>query len=325
MNIVMASDSNYVDLLCTAITSLLENNKVAEQINIYLINDHISDAYINEIDTLIQRYQRNIFYLNPPVINANIQVKGNLNISTYYRLFLSELLPGDIDRVLYLDCDVIVRGDITELYNSKMNDCYVAGVLDTTGRYSRLSIGLNEEDDYVNAGILLINLAAWRSTHLQERYIEYISSMSWKVEYNDQGVINKVCNGKIQILPPKYNCMVPYQRYSADQIKTVMDRRINPYNEEEYLRAKNNPVIVHFAGYAFSRPWFEGANNKYSDEFKHYGEISGITCKKRQQPISVKYLVRKSVNYLPSGLCIWCNRTIDRVYQLQQEQTRKNQ
>lgn len=318
MNILMASDENYVFLLGTSLYSLFNTNKNIDSLDVYVIADGITPSSMNKLDKMAEKFGRKLIYLAPPEMDTDIVVKGTLNISTYYRLKMTTLLPSSVDKVLYLDCDTLIRGSLSELWDINIENYLLAGVVDTTGKYARLSIELQQEDSYVNAGILLINLDRWRMEKIEEQFLAYLKEKRYSVEFNDQGIINHVCSSKMLLINPKYDFMMPYERYSRKQLLRLT-QRVEFYNDIEIEEAKQNPKIVHYAGYAFNRPWFKNAKGKYVKEFISSMKKSGFYVEPKSQPDNYKYHLRSFANSLPDGLSVFVNQTIDAAYRFSEK------
>lgn len=315
MNILMASDENYVFLLGVSLYSILDTNKKQENINVYIIADDISKDSQGKLYGLAEKYNRKIYFLKPPALSSQIIVKGTLNTSTYYRLKMASILPDSVEKVLYLDCDTLIRGDLSELWSVDIEESLLAGVTDTTGKQARSSIGLSTESHYVNAGVLLVNLKRWREENIEQRMFDYLVSQKYNVEFNDQGVINHVCSKKTHLVGPEYNFMMPYERYSRRQLLRITQRK-KFYEDEQIELAKDGPKIIHFAGYAFNRPWFYGAKGKYVNEFLLKMDESGFETKLKEQPQNYKFRMRKFAGSMPDELCISANQVIDFMYRV---------
>ncbi len=313
MNVLLISDDNYAFLLAACLHSMMVSNEDANKINIFVISDNISKKTIDSIKSIVDTYGGRIVFLDPPHMNEDIVVKGNLNISTYYRLMIPSVLPSELEKVLYLDCDILVRGSLKPLWETDIEECYVAGVTDTTGVFARSSIGLKANDKYVNAGMMLVNLKKWREDSIEELFFEFLKAKNWKVEFNDQGVINKVCSKGIKLVSPKYNFMPTYERYSHRQLKKYIGSETF-YDPSEVIEAKKNPIIIHFAGYAFSRPWYYGSKGRYNEEFRRFLDEGEITFEYRKQPKELRYRIRRCINHFPNVICIVLNISIDKIY-----------
>ena len=313
--VMMASDDGYSFLLGNALYSLFDTNTEFTSITVYIIDDNISDGNKQKIQKLAEAYKRIIRFLSKPHLPSEIVMKGTLNISTYYRLAVCSLLPEKIKKILYLDCDILVRSSLTELWNMDISSVYLAGVQDTTGKNSRIAVELGYDADYVNAGVLLLNIDRMCKDGMEEKFFEYLKSKNYKVEFNDQGMINHCCIGGIKLVNPKYNFMIPYDRYDRVQLIKITQKN-EFYSETEIAEAKNNPVIVHFAGYAFSRPWFEGSTGRFVKEFLESSKKSGFTFTPKKQPTSIKYKTRSFANLLSDDLAIKLNQLIDNAYRV---------
>ena len=311
--VIMASDDNYSFLLGIALYSLFRSNLEFETINIYVIDDNISGVYKDKLQKLANRFGHTIKFIPRPNIPSKVVVKGKLNISTFYRLAVCSLLPEEIKKVLYLDCDVIVQESLIKLWNEDIDDVYIAGVQDTTGKEARTSVELNIEDDYVNAGVLLVNIDKLRKDGMESLFFEYLKEKKYKVEFNDQGIINHCCKGRIKLIHPKYNFMYPYDRYNRKQLLKIVQKP-KFYSESIIEEAKNNPIIIHFAGYAFTRPWYEDSKGRFVNKFIKLAEESGFEFTPQKQPISFKYKIRRLVYKLPNCLAIMFNNLIDVFY-----------
>lgn len=120
--------------------------------------------------------------------------RAHLTVETYYRLFISDILPSDIDKVLWLDCDIIVAGDLKELWNEGISDSAVGVVPDFENNNVRVMNRLKYDAayGYFNAGVLLINLKYWRRENIIPIFTNYISDHYENLYYHDQDVLNYV-------------------------------------------------------------------------------------------------------------------------------------
>ena len=317
MDILMISDDNYAFLLAASLLSIFDSNREATELRVFIISDGIKQTSKEAVEKIADQYKRELCWLPVPRLPEGIVMKGSLNISTYYRLMMLSVIPETVEKILYLDCDILVRGNVEELWETDIKDYYLAGVTDTTGKFARESVGLDRNDKYVNAGVLLINLKRWREDGIEEKFLSYLEARNWRVEFNDQGIINHVCNSGIKLVSPGYNMMPTYQRYTRKELMRFTELE-SFYSEEEIEEAKREPKIIHYAGYAFSRPWFKNAKGQYVEEFRVYLKKTGIDFIYRDQPSGFKYKVRRTVNGMPNSACISANKLIDKLYELKE-------
>jgi len=315
LRVVVASDENYCFLLLNAVYTLLKHNGSFSTIVIYIIDGGLQPDSKKKIIELVDSFDREVLFLSTPHLPGDLKVMGQLNISTYYRLMLCSLLPVELEKLLYLDVDILVRGSIKELWCMDIDEYYLAGVHDTTGRYARQAVEMDANDVYVNAGVLLINLKKWREDALELKFLDYLKEKQYQVVFNDQGVINHCCSQKVKLISPTYNFMTPYDRYSAKNIDRIIQRN-GVYSKDEIRIAKQDPRIVHFAGYAFLRPWFLKTKGRFNAEFLRSMIEINIDLSLRKQPCGFKYQIRKFVNKLPDAICITFNQQIDWLYKV---------
>lgn len=167
--------------------------------------------------------------------------------STYFRLLIPNIV--DTEKCLYLDYDTIVCTDLQELYNTDLTDQYIAGVKAPSYHLRRekesycKQAKLKDLTQYVNAGVLLMNLKKMRKDNVTERFLDLLPC---NMLSQDQDIINSVCYGKIGFLPFCYNVMTKYANLNVREYD-------NLFTYEELEDAWNQPKIIHFADRI--KPW----------------------------------------------------------------------
>lgn len=283
LNVLFASDDNYVPFLSIAVISLLENNENEfDNINIYILDDDISDKNKSKIKNLIKEFNCEITFIKTKKLDEldiNIMtLERNLNISsltTYSRLFISNLLPKDIKKILYLDCDSLIVGSLKGFWDENIDDYYCAGILDCINTAIKEEFGFSKEDSYINAGVLLINLKKWREDNVEVKFLDFMAQNQHRFYQHDQGVINNVFKDKIKIVHPKYNLQIHFQSFDYD-----LSRKFNCMETEYYSReivedAQKNPVFLHFCGSEYFRPWYN-PEHPYAELFREYTKL--VNC-----------------------------------------------
>lgn len=266
LHIAVSSDSNYSKLVSILLVSLFENNQWADYITIHLLSNNIDEENIKHIKEHIPRDkgELKIYDISDIACRLKIDVPETIAISSYSRLFLSSLLNEDIDKVIYMDVDAIVWGSLRDLWCLDLDDNHIAGVLDDVALYAKKAIGLKNNDAYVNAGFLLINLKQWRKENVESKILDYLIAHNGKVFHHDQGLINAVCNRKM-ILPVNYNMVTnffvfPYHSFKQQPF----------YSEEEMEDGKKHPIFIHFTAGVANRPWMENCKHPLKDIFLKY-------------------------------------------------------
>lgn len=259
LSVIYATDDNYAQHVAVSIVSLLKASSETTQYELFLLGNNLSDIHRSNLISIAEQYRTSIQFIDISALYErlprNIDV-ANLSISTYSRLFLADLLPISVDRVLYLDCDTLVTQDLSVLSAFPMTDISVMGVEDMMYPEMKVKIGLRPDDKYINAGVLLINLRRWREISATSRFLSFIDKYNGKVPHLDQGVINGVLLDR-GILPLKYNVQSPIyaiHRY----IDLLRFHSLNSYYpREEFVTAKKMPVVIHYTSFFVERPWFK--------------------------------------------------------------------
>lgn len=247
--IVLSSDNNYSPFLYTTIISILENAYKSTYYVFYLlVPSDFSKGNEKLILGINDKYKCNIHFIYMKnAFDGMIMKIPHITLPTFYRLLVGHILPTEIDKCIYLDVDMCVRKDLSELFNIQLENNYIAGVV-AAGYYflqdyhlNRLNISSMKQ--YVNAGMLLMNLKQIREDNITEKFIE-LSRKNY--ESQDQDVLNVACYGKIVTLPPKYNAMVFRLEENNPLLKDL-------YSEEDIIEANSDPIIVHYP--TKNKPW----------------------------------------------------------------------
>ncbi|NLL75933.1 MAG: glycosyltransferase family 8 protein [Clostridiales bacterium] len=267
--VAYAADDNYAKYLGISMLSLFRSNSIFKEIEVFVLDCGILDANKEKLKAIAEKYARVISFIcmdeAVSCLNLRMGVR-KISIASYARLFLASILPESCTKVLYLDCDTIVRDELTDLFNLNLEGNMVAGVQDTVDSFFLKKIGLESNEHYVNAGILLINLEGWRTARLEQQFMEFIRKFEGNVPHHDQGTINGVCRRQKLLIDPRFNVTSNFYTFSAKTIKYIyfMD---SFYAQEELEAAKKNPAILHFTTGLVGRPWEEKCTHPMKEEY----------------------------------------------------------
>lgn len=238
--IAFSVSNQYAQHICVVITSILENNhKSFFEFNIISADMSAKNKQlINSLHETYSNFSLHFLTMDKKKFSHIKMQSSYIPIESYFRFLLAELFPQH-NKLLYLDADLIINGDIEPLYKSDIKDYYFAGVeercLYGTG-YIENTLKFSDEDIYINAGVLLCNLQKIRTDNLTEEFFKAQKYLSSFTKYDDQDVINIVCKGKIKQLDCKYN--------------------FTPLHVSELPHKKYQAVIVHYTGKY--KPWTLG-------------------------------------------------------------------
>ena len=257
--IFFSTDNNYIPFLDVTIRSLIANASRDYKYHIVVLNTGLDEERINKIKEM----EDENFTIDFPDISyavKDIEYKlpkeQHFGLATWYRLFIQSLFP-QYDKVLYLDCDLIVLGDISELYNTDLEDNYVAGVVEhwilhspIFSYYTKEAVGI-ESKYYINAGVALFDLNKFRENEIEQKFVDLINTYNFDVIDPDQSYLNYLCQGKIKYLPFEWN-RTPLENVECENPKIVhYALGFKPWHDPKMFLAE------HFWKYAEMSPFYE--------------------------------------------------------------------
>lgn len=275
MNLLYVSNENYVKHLATSLVSVLSNHTKASEIVIYVFSTGITEESRAILEDLANMYDRELIFRNLEDIRDQFDYSvdtGKFDISIMGRIFMDRLLPKNVERVLYLDCDTVVTGDLSKLYHFDLRGKSIGAVMEPTiDDMTKIRAGLDIDAPYFNSGVLLVDLKSWREKHFTERILAYHESINEYAMFGDQDAINGALRWEIRILPPKYNFFSNYKYWSYEEL-VKSDAVYSLIPKKSYRIAKKKPVIIHFAG--DERPWRRGNFNPFRREYEKYKALT---------------------------------------------------
>ncbi len=274
MDVVYVSNEAYARHLCVSLCSLCDSNQDEDALRFYVISTGISPGSEEKIRETAASFDREVRFLPFSDLRERLGAAdtGPFDVSTMGRLFLGEILPEELTRVLYLDCDTVVLRPLHRLWRTGLKGC-VLGAVEEPTIYPEVReyLDLAANEPYFNAGVLLIDLGKWRADNVQSRVLEYYKRIGSRALFNDQDALNGLLRGRIRELLPKWNFFTNYRyfRYS-----TLVERSpsYSLIPRESFCAAKRHPAVVHYAG--DERPWRAGARNPYGAAYERYLEMT---------------------------------------------------
>lgn len=265
LNICYALNDGYVPYCGASMVSLLENNPSAE-VAFHILTDHLNEISKEKLKEWIRPYNATIQIYQMDDSRLSGQ-KTTWSKYGWYRIFASDVISSSVKKLLYLDCDTIVTGNITDIFLQKNSEWSLAAVEDYMTIFPNLfeRVGYSQTIGYFCSGILLMNLDYFRKHNLSDKILRFAIDNPDRILFPDQDALNCVCKDtKIQ-LPLKYGILDPFYR----------DERFVKQFRDEVCDSIKDPRIVHYAGCA---PWISESNYHYFyDEFwKYAAKIGGI-------------------------------------------------
>lgn len=266
MNIVCCLDNNFVLHCAVLMTSVMENNRY-EHISFYLIYSELSARSICLLRSIVESYGKNIKFckFNNTLLNhCPVSKNDHVSLTTYYRILIPLILPDNVKKVLYLDCDIVINSGLSELWNMDIGNKSIGVVYDAMNDVNN-NKRLNYEESlgYFNAGVLLIDLESWRKKQIATKLLNYIDKKREYLKYHDQDALNYIFREDKFILHPKYN----FQDGFIKKENTLFELYQNYWLDFD-------PVIIHFTGNL--KPWHIGSKHPYKFLYKRFIHISKL-------------------------------------------------
>lgn len=245
LDVVYATDRNYLPICSVSMISLLDKNTEFERINIHILTLDLEKKHTIHFKKIEKKFKNAKFYfyrMDDIIKKYTIKSKG-FPIGSYLRIFMGSILSGNIEKVLYLDGDTLIFDNIRELWNIELEENVCGGILDPVTIDAKTRIGLKGNDNYFNAGVILINLYKWRKDDIEQKMINFLNERSGNVFHHDQGLFNAVIRDW-EIIHPRFDMMSPYSFFNRRNLIKIYQNLQIPA-EKEITEAKKNPVIYH--------------------------------------------------------------------------------
>ena len=227
-------DKNFGKFAGITITSLVHNNMYTDLV-VHIVYDELLPEdleKLQQMEVLYRNLTLRVYQITSTEGMTFIVPSGHITQAMYYRYLFADLLPPEITKIIYLDADIICKGDILPLWQTDLQGKVLGAVRDWGEAKSCDRIGL-KNGRYFNSGVLLLDLKQWRQQKLTQQLFQWLEAVGdTKILWGDQDALNGVLDGEFTELPKKYNCIV-----------------IN----NTVLKAAAEDVIVHYIDYV--KPW----------------------------------------------------------------------
>lgn len=281
INVALGADDNYALPLAVTICSILKNVKSNTFLHIFILDGGITDKSKKRIERVFAKngnIEKHTFEWVTPSLESikDLPTFKGRPLAVYLPLLIPDLLPETCNKVIFLDCDLILDTDIQKLWASEtehqaiwaVRDVLIQKLSDPKGVSVYRELGGREDSPYFNSGVLLINLELWRKEDVSKKAIHYLRENRETMYHCDQEALNAVFIDRWGELDPRWNqqgCIFwPEVLPESDFTKTIM----KSYNE-----LINNPFIVHYL--SPSKPWHYKCMHPEAHKFLYYLKESG--------------------------------------------------
>lgn len=241
MNILVTLNRGYLYQLCVMLSSLIKSNPDTE-FDVYVMNASLTEADFEAVRQRIPVDKCRLIDIKTGENEfADAPITDRYPREMYFRIFAAKYLPESLDRILYLDPDIVVLGSVKELYETKLDGYYYAAashVKEVMRMINKIRLGMDDEGPYINSGVMLMNLELLRSSQSEEEVYNYIRDNEKLLILPDQDVLSGLYSDKIYPLEPlRYN----------------MTERLMMYHMMTPENVRNISAIVHYIGR--NKPW----------------------------------------------------------------------
>ena len=268
--VVLAADDNFAMALAVTVRSALDNLSADRKLRLYVLDGGIKEA---TKEKLLQSWPRGRFDVEWIRVDttalAGLPISGHVNLVAYYRILIPRVLPAVVDRVIYLDSDMIVLADLARLWDCELSGRWCLAAQDCAAPYLDASqaldnfprcgrhlgstqpvpnfreLGLQADAAYFNSGVMLIDLSSWRDADLPKQLVACLERHHRHVRWWDQYALNVVLADRWGQLDIRWN--------QGSQIFKYPSWRQSPFDRQTFEQLRSDPYIVHFT--TRSKPW----------------------------------------------------------------------
>ena len=252
VTVLLCVDDGYIAQASVAIGSMLMASRSRFNVIIAAINrdDALWRRYLSPLEARFDTCRIEIVDVDAEVFSS-LPTTGAITLSTYSRILLAQIMADRGDRVIYLDADILVLGDLAELWRMSLKG--IAAAAPDPFNINAAEIGFTRDEFYFNAGIMLIDVAIWRVADIGSRALQYLVDNP-DTPWLDQDALNVTLRGRTMPLPMEWN----FQPRCADVTPAFLSM-----NADDYRRTRRAPKIIHFT--TSHKPWNDAWRVHYSE------------------------------------------------------------
>lgn len=291
INIVFASDDNYIQHATVAMMSIMQNTSQQNCLSCYILDDGISTSAKEKVYQTFRGSNVEVHFLCADVkCLENLFVSGQLSRAAYLRLQMAELLPESVKRAIYLDCDLVVMKDIVNLWNMDLQNHPLGavpdyGIMASSKDWPRKQreLGFESNDEYFNSGVLVVDVSAWRRYDYGSKIIDAVKKNNY--QHHDQDALNVMFYRNWNAIPLQWNVIPPIWNLFIKILRKEKFRK-------KAIKARQDIAVLHYAG--GYKPWeyaeIKAFNKSYYQYFRQtaFAEVPMPQPNKNRRGRSIK-------------------------------------
>jgi lipopolysaccharide biosynthesis glycosyltransferase len=300
-HLVFCSDAHFLPHLATALASVLVNSPEPHLWRIHVVSSEWNAGSKETLRAIVDIKGATVqFHTVGPRLLANAPISAHVSIATYYRLLLPWILGQEVERIVYLDSDLVVEHDLARLHDIDLLGACVGAVYNPGfDRWAHLR--LDPYCSYFNAGVLVIDLPRWREERISDRALKVIELQPESLVAWDQNALNRAVDGKWQRLDLRWNLQSSFWEIGRDGLGLEQD---------EWQRLLEEPWVVHYTG--TPKPWQFASDHPLRGRYWHYRRqwFGGVD---RPRPTSLRDVAARTVKaFVPHRVRPWLRRATGR-------------
>lgn len=299
--VVFAADDNYVPYMGVAIQSIIENANPKNRYEIFILTRGFSEIYTQTLASMqtsnVKIEQIDITKHFTESVTKDLHISGHVTTAAYFRLLIPQIFRK-YDKIIYLDCDLVLTRDIAELFNTDVSNYYMAAIRDiglvaTSEKYPDTeyfcgTLGLPSVTEYFNSGVLVYNLSEMRKDHIDCDAITTMRTLTTP-RFHDQCILNKICKGHVKYLDMNWNYWGNFKYDCPDYKNYFPEKYISEFNA-----ASENPYCIHY------KPWLN-PYVEYAYVFWNYARKSPF-----YEIILFENIIKKAEHVINDKLMVKC-------------------
>ncbi len=270
MHIMYTINKKYLEIMLVSMYSLIENGGL-EKIHFHIVTADFDEEANNKVGEFLSRFPNvtyNLYRLEDyPIDNYGIPSWRGTQIANA-RLFFPRIIKEsnpNIDNLLYIDSDTIIKGNLTGLKEYNGSTVCAAREEGAKKETYQERLGL---DRYYNSGVIYLNVDKWNSLDFEHEMKLFNPQGKYRIIYPDQDIFNLVLREEIETIPSRYN-LSPYPIIMSP-LEMRLYYRNRQLTVEEVLEEKRHAVILHSIGLFNIKPWYKNHINPLTKDFEEY-------------------------------------------------------
>ncbi len=244
--VFLISDENYIKYTAVTMQSVMSGTK--EKISFYILDGGITPDSKEKIEQILTKTGNSVEFIPMDLkLFDKFPDIAHFSLNMYFRYLIPDLKP-QLKKALYIDTDMVINGDIADIYNTDLGEYGLAAVPYLTEELKpsdlseyKTALGLPAKHLYFNSGLLLIDCDYWRKHNISKTLMEKTAELHDKLNMPDQDVLNIVFNENYKVMPRQYNLIV--------------DTTMLFFNVKEFIKSLTGCFVLHYTGGKAVRPW----------------------------------------------------------------------